>query len=120
MFVIAMEVLSNLLNKVSLDPSFKFHKNCKKLKLFHLCFIDDLMLFCKADKNLINCLFNALEVFGNWLRLEANNLKGNFYCSEKADGKIKDYLREKGFVEGTLPFKYLGIPLGSSRINSNN
>ena len=47
LFVLVMEAFSRLLHKrVGEDQDFLFHWRCSKTKLTHLCFADDLMLFC--------------------------------------------------------------------------
>lgn len=53
LFVVVMEVLSDLLERVTNNSSFKFHKKCQALSINHLCFIDDLILFCIEDGNSI-------------------------------------------------------------------
>ena len=50
-----MEYLSRILTVPNGHEHFKFHPRCKDLKLNHLCFADDLMLFCKGLK--LNQLF---------------------------------------------------------------
>lgn len=52
-FVRVMEYLSRILTKMGQLPDFRFHPMCKKLKLNHLIFPDDLMIFCKGQ-NLIS------------------------------------------------------------------
>ena len=51
LFVLVMEVLSMLIrHKVeqytSIGQSFQYHWRCSKTRITHLCFADDLMLFC--------------------------------------------------------------------------
>lgn len=44
-FVLAMEVLSRLLEVSALDhPDFRFHPKCSCFKLSHLCFVDDMLI----------------------------------------------------------------------------
>jgi hypothetical protein len=50
LFVLAMKVFSMLLAELALDKEkFRFHPKCSKLKLIHLCFADDLLIFVEAD-----------------------------------------------------------------------
>lgn len=44
LFVLCMEYFSRILNK-AICSGFLFHKNCKAMKLSHLCFVDDLLFF---------------------------------------------------------------------------
>lgn len=45
LFVLVMEYLSRALQIMSQFPYFKYHPMCKKLKLRHLIFANDLMIF---------------------------------------------------------------------------
>ncbi|XP_057526473.1 uncharacterized protein LOC130805706 [Amaranthus tricolor] len=45
LYVIGMEYLSRILMEAGGNQQFRFHLRCKGLKLNHLCFADDLMLF---------------------------------------------------------------------------
>lgn len=49
LFVLAMEYLSRILAKVGERQEFRFHERCDKMRLNHLMFADDLMLFCYGD-----------------------------------------------------------------------
>ena len=62
-FVICMEYLSKLLKVVGDHVNFRFHPRCNRLKLNHLCFADDLMIFCRGDLASIRILLAQLEIF---------------------------------------------------------
>ena len=47
LFVFGMKFLSCILK--SREGNYGFHSRCRMLKFTHLCFADDLMLFCKGD-----------------------------------------------------------------------
>jgi hypothetical protein len=54
LFVIAMEVLSQILKEyTSVGFGFKFHYRCSKLKLTHLFFVDDLLIFWNLSNYLV-------------------------------------------------------------------
>lgn len=71
-FVIVMEPLSRMLKTVSMLPDFKYHPMCKSVKLTHLIFAHDLMIFCKGNENSVNRVMEALNHFINVTRLVAN------------------------------------------------
>jgi hypothetical protein len=51
LFVLTMEILSLLLEENTYgNPSFDFHSKCANLKLNHLCFADDLLIFLAATR----------------------------------------------------------------------
>ena len=60
-FVISMEYLSRLLRRI--EDRYCFHPRCNKIKLSHLCFADDLMLFSKGDLSSIQIIYKGLDVF---------------------------------------------------------
>lgn len=45
----AMNFLSRLLKEPGKVGVFNFHPKCKKVKLIHLCFTDDLFIFTHGD-----------------------------------------------------------------------
>ena len=116
LFVIAMEVLSRLLNRVAANPNFSFHWRCKKMGLTHLCFADDLMLFCKAEGTSLSLLKNALITFESWSGLSANPDKSNIFLSSVSNNEKMGLLSLIGFAEGSFPIKYLGVPLITSKL----
>lgn len=59
-----MKVLTLLIKrKTGNDEQYKYHCKCEKLKLTHLCFADDLLLFCHADAHSVSILKAALDEF---------------------------------------------------------
>ena len=75
-----MEYLSRTLNLAS-EPEFKFHPRCSKIKLNHLAFADDLMLFCKGDLQSISILIRTVDYFSSCFVLKANNSKSGIYLA---------------------------------------
>src|SRR6185295_7746318 len=49
LFVIYMELLSRLLKKETSRGTFHYHQHCESLRLTHLIFADDIVLFCRGD-----------------------------------------------------------------------
>nr|XP_009600178.1 uncharacterized protein LOC104095699 [Nicotiana tomentosiformis] len=82
LFVLVMEYLSRTLKKMSELPDFTYHPMCKDLKLTHLIFADGLMILCKGDIKFIARVMEAISHFSR-----------------------------TGFTIGTLPIKYLRMPL---------
>ena len=79
LFVLGMEYLSRLLKIV--QGSFNFHPRCKTIKLSHLCFADDLMLFCKGDILSVQVLCKCLDIFAHTSNLQANSSKFALYTT---------------------------------------
>lgn len=49
LFVIAMEYLNREIRCIDRDKGFQYHPRYNKLLVKHICFADDLLMFCKAD-----------------------------------------------------------------------
>ncbi|XP_020271107.1 uncharacterized protein LOC109846292 [Asparagus officinalis] len=89
---------------------------CGKLKISHLIFADDLLLFAKGDLYSIQKLYQCVKDFSDTTGLEANLDKCSIYFGGVDDAiktEIKDFL---GFSEGAIPFRYLGVPLICKRL----
>lgn len=117
LFVIGMEYLSRSLVYESMLHSFGFHPRCKRSKLTHLCFADDLMLFCKADLSSIRALVNCLDSFSQSFGLIANSAKSAIYAAGVSTQLGEAIAASTQFSLGKLPFRYLGVPLSSKRLS---
>ena len=62
-FVLAMDVLSRLLDATATNGVFKFHPKCKKITLVHFCFVDDLLIFSKGNIDSIIGVQKILNLF---------------------------------------------------------
>ncbi|XP_056685735.1 uncharacterized protein [Spinacia oleracea] len=102
LFVICMEYLSRILNRVSAMPQFQFHPRCKGIGLTHLCFVDDLIICSRGDYQSIYLLLQAFKLFSN-----SSGLK---------EADIQRVVDVSGFSRRMLPFKYLGVPICSKKI----
>ena len=116
LFVLAMEGLSGILKEASQAPGFQFHWRCRQTRLTHLCFADDLMVFCRADSGSVRVIKAALDEFA-WLSgLTINPVKSHVFISGVSEEDCDQLRTILGFQMGTLPVRYLGVPLITSRL----
>jgi len=47
LFVLSMEYFTRLMKIAGSHPQFHTHPTCRQIKLNHLMFADDVMIFCK-------------------------------------------------------------------------
>ncbi|XP_074306083.1 uncharacterized protein LOC141641312 [Silene latifolia] len=78
-FTICMEYLSRVLRVVTEQLEFNYHSLCKTLKLSHLRFVDDLLMFCRGDRVSIKVLLRAFATFSFVSGLEMNCEKSEIY-----------------------------------------
>uniref|UniRef100_A0A803PQV7 Reverse transcriptase n=1 Tax=Cannabis sativa TaxID=3483 RepID=A0A803PQV7_CANSA len=111
-----MEYLSRILKRVGDKRDFAFHDRCDALKLNHLSFADDVLLFCRGDYKSIILLLQGLKLFSASSGLQPNKAKSAIYCSNMPESDITRILEASGFSKQQIPFRYLGIPICSKRI----
>ncbi|KAL2904979.1 LINE-1 retrotransposable element ORF2 protein [Bienertia sinuspersici] len=119
LFVLGMEYLSRTLNRLNEDPEFKLHPRCKGIQLTHMCFADDLIMCCRGEKKSVDRILQAFNVLSNTSGLQANNSKTELFTSGMKEEEVQQIIAESGFKRGKLPFKYLGVPISSKRVNAS-
>ncbi|KAL0287559.1 UNVERIFIED_CONTAM: hypothetical protein Sradi_7122000 [Sesamum radiatum] len=118
LFVLVMEIWHTLLRyRVQHAPYFQYHWKCKDLGILNLCFADDVLLFCKANLQSIQVFKDTLAEFADLSGLKINPIKSQVILSRAATQEKQRILDLLGFQEGSLPVKYLGVPLIASRLS---
>lgn len=111
LFVVGMEYLSHQFELLKQNPNFHYHLKCARMGLTHLCFEDDLMIFCKADIPSVASVLEVLKQFGCTSGLVMNSTKSMLYMGGAREDIKAEIIRSTAMVEGSLPMQYLGIPL---------
>lgn len=112
-----MEVFNSIMLKQVASRQFSLHPKCKIHVITHLCFADDLLVFMKGDARSANSLATALTSFSNRTGLVVNHRKSNIFLSSVDDITSYSIKYVPGFEVGTLPMRYLGLPLLSTRLS---
>ncbi|XP_074317907.1 uncharacterized protein LOC141654134 [Silene latifolia] len=81
---------------------------------------DDLLMFCKGEPHSIMILLRAFSAFSTSYGLNMNALKSCAYFNGMDQHLTADILKVSGFVEGKLPFKYLGVPITAGRLRNKD
>lgn len=118
LFVICMEYLSRDLKRLDRSITFQYHPSCNPIKLVHLAFADDLMLFARGDIPSVAALCNKLQHFSKITGLAINKEKSELFVAGVDGPELQLMESKSGFKLGTMPFRYLGVPLQSSRLCS--
>ncbi|XP_030540728.2 uncharacterized protein LOC115748390 [Rhodamnia argentea] len=120
LFTLVMEVFSGILRAKTNLPDFKYFRRCKSSRLSHLFFVDDVLLFTEAHIGSVRLLKEGLDIFSGWSGLKPNRNKSNIFFSG-GTSSLHDQIREcLGFQQGTLPFRYLGVPIIASRLSKTH
>ncbi|XP_062100601.1 uncharacterized protein LOC133806528 [Humulus lupulus] len=118
LFVLGMEYLSRIMREVGSRQGFKYHDRCATLKLNHMCFADDLLLFCYGDFPSILLMLKGLKLFSLTSGLLPNEEKSAIYCSGMKEAEVARVIEMSGYSRAHLPFRYLGIPVCSRKISA--
>lgn len=116
LFVLCLEYLSRLIKKATNNSAFNFHPKCGALKITHLAFADDLMLLARGDQTSIEILMECLRDFGSRSGLHLNVLKSNIYLAGIQGQIMEDIHSSTHLIRGSMPFRYLGIPLAATSL----
>lgn len=106
-----------MLKNLDHNPNFSFHPTCHRIHLSHLIFTDDIMMFCRGDPKSVQILTSLLSDFSKVSGLSHNPSKCALYVVGTSDLETAALLEITNFQLGTFPFRYLGVPLLSSRLN---
>lgn len=115
LFVLAMECLSRLLLSRYEAGLIGYHPRTEQLKISHLMFADDVMVFFDGTSNSLHGISECLDDFASWSGLQMNPTKTELFTSginRSESAAITSY----GFPSGKFPIRYLGLPLMSRKL----
>ncbi|KAG5415797.1 hypothetical protein IGI04_003364, partial [Brassica rapa subsp. trilocularis] len=91
-----------------------------KTKLTHLSFADDLLIFIDGSIESVQCVMQVLKDFEKRSGLAISMPKTSFFASGLTDDEINRIQASTGMICGSLPFRYLGVPLNSRKLSLSN
>ncbi|KAL6558442.1 hypothetical protein OROMI_018792 [Orobanche minor] len=110
-FAIAADYFSRSIDKMFDRNPTMFYKIKKKVKITHLAYADDILIFLNATKKNLHLLNNCLTHYENVSGQKVNNFKSNFIMYKPTPQVANWVQRISGFKNATLPVMYLGVPL---------
>ncbi|KAG7568329.1 Reverse transcriptase domain [Arabidopsis thaliana x Arabidopsis arenosa] len=118
LFLLAMEVFSRLVLSRFESGYISYHPKTSDLKISHLMFADDVMVFFDGSSSSLHGIYETLDDFATWSGLRINREKTLLFhsgLSLQESSSIAAY----GFPIGSLPVRYLGLPLMSRKLRIN-
>ncbi|KAL1192898.1 putative ribonuclease H protein [Cardamine amara subsp. amara] len=110
LFVLVMEIFSKLLEAQFTAAQISYHPHTANLNISHLMFADDVMIFFDGSSNSLHRITEALDLFGSWSGLHMNPQKTEIFTAGLNQLESLE-LSSFGFPIGSLPIRYLGLPL---------
>jgi len=118
LFVICMDVLSKLLDKVVGIGRIGYHPHCKRMGLTHLSFADDLMILTDGQCRSIEGIIEVFDLFSKWSGLKISMEKSTIFSAGLSSTSRAQLHTHFPFEVGELPIRYLGLPLVTKRLSS--
>ncbi|GJY58389.1 hypothetical protein Tco_0458281 [Tanacetum coccineum] len=87
-------------------------EGCKRLQIYHICFADDMLVFCHGDVESVNVVKKALDPFSQVFGLKPNMGMCISFFGNLGEHMKEGILRVMPFRVGKLLVSYLGVPLG--------
>ncbi|GJX15682.1 RNA-directed DNA polymerase, eukaryota, reverse transcriptase zinc-binding domain protein [Tanacetum coccineum] len=84
------------------------------LNISHLFYADDVVIVSEWNKQDMENIIRVMQVFNLASGLKINISKSNVYGIGVSSEEIEDMARVTGCASGSLPFIYLGLPIGSN------
>ena len=121
LFVIAMNVLSIMLNRAAAEMKIKYHHKCSSSRLTHLCFADDLLIFIDGSIDSVQNVLQVLKEFELRSGLAVSVQKSSFFSSGLTQQEVDTIKASTGMPNGILrPVRYLGVPLCTKKLTIAN
>lgn len=117
LFIMMMNILSLMLNRAAAAGSFNYHQDCDQMKLTHLCFADDLLIFLEGSENSLNGVLHVLAEFEKMSGLSVNISKTSMFSCGVSEDKLERFNTVFGLSQAKLPIRYLGLPLSSKKLS---
>lgn len=115
-FVLVMEILNAIISSKLQNNEYGLHHRCEDPIITHLCFADDLFAFFRGDVQSANVLANALQLFRTSTEFSVNVNKSNIFGAGMNRNTLELIASILHFPICSLPVKYLGLPLISTRL----
>lgn len=111
LFVIAMDILSKMLDKGAIEGRFGIHPECEAPLITHLSFAYDMLIFFDGTADSLTGILQILEEFRQISGLKINRLKSELLLDGGSISRCRDLAAAMGIAQGALPLRYLGVLL---------
>lgn len=86
----------------------------------YLCFADDLLIFIDGSLSSVQAVLQVLREFEERSGLEVSVQKSSFFASGLSTSGTDQIQASTGMPMGSLPVRYLGVPLCTKKLSLLN
>ncbi|KAE8685834.1 bromodomain and WD repeat-containing protein 3-like isoform X4 [Hibiscus syriacus] len=118
LFNIVGELLNLMISKAvdrGLFQGFVIGESENSVRLTHLQFADDLIIFCQASLSQIKNVKRVLRIFSVMTGLHLNLAKSKLFGINVEEEVLSEWASSVGCSIDSLPTDYLGLPLGAKK-----
>lgn len=116
LFVMAMDILSKLLDKGAMNNAFGLHPRGIAPLVTHISFADDVLLFFDGTDQSLQGLLGILEDFNERSGLGINRSKMAVFFDGGDLNRNRSSAAAHGLSQGSFPVRYLGVPLTTKKL----
>lgn len=120
LFVIALNNLSLMLKEAAHERKFNYHLKCSSTKMTHLCFANDLLIFIDGSLESVQAVLQVIREFEMCAGLAMSVHKTSFFASGFSHAESDLIQFSTGMLMGSLPVRYLGVPLVTKKLTLLN
>ncbi|KAJ0230967.1 Reverse transcriptase domain-containing protein [Hirschfeldia incana] len=120
LFVLAMDVLSKMLDEGARTNRFKPHPSCEEPLITHLSFADDVLVFFDGSEESLRGILEILEEFKQLSGLRVNKEKTELLIDGGSHSLCSELAEAVGIKQGSLPVRYLGVPLSAKKMHKSD
>lgn len=113
-------MLSLILNKAAEAREFTYHPQCQGVKLTHLSFADDILVFTNGMSESLLGVMEVMRRFAAMSGLHINEAKSSIYVTGTNVTDLLATVTSLSIGVETLPIRYLGMPLTTKTLTSHD
>lgn len=120
LFVLVMDILARSLDLGAVEGRFVLHPKCLAPMITHLSFADDILVFCDGSLSSLAAILDILDVFKKGSGLGINLQKTALLLDGGNFERNRIKAASLGVSQGSLPVRYLGLPLMSQKMKKHD
>lgn len=120
LFVLVMDILARSLDLGAVEGRFVLHPKCLAPMITHLSFADDILVFCDGSLSSLVAILDILDVFKKGSGLGINLQKTALLLDGGNFERNRIKAASLGVSQGSLPVRYLGLPLMSQKMKKHD